>query len=232
MCRLMLCCLSFFVVGSAILSAESPEGYQTRKMQGWTVHISEKLLSDDAEATKQAVILLDAQFELIVARLPKHAVVKMRTVPIWLSPTYEGFRPTGEYHPNRQWLIDNGRRAELAKCIEFSNTPIFEREIKRMPVLLLHELAHAYHDQVLGFDRADIIAAYRDAKQRGIYDSVERDHKRKDKAYAIVNHKEYFAECTEAFFGTNDFYPYTRDELEDHDPLMFRLLTKIWAEKY
>ena len=40
---------------------------------------------------------------------------------------------------------------------------------------------------------------------------------------------EYFAESTEAFFGTNDFYPFVRAELKQHDPKMFDLLWKLWG---
>ena len=31
-----------------------------------------------------------------------------------------------------------------------------------------------------------------------------------EKAYALNNPQEYFAEATEAFFGTNDFYPFVQ----------------------
>ncbi len=55
--------------------------------------------------------------------------------------------------------------------------------------------------------------------------------KRLDRAYALTNAKEYFAECTEAFFTKNDFFPFTRDELQKHDPEMFDLLTQLWGKK-
>jgi hypothetical protein len=45
----------------------------------------------------------------------------------------------------------------------------------------------------------------------------------------MTNAKEYFAECSEAFFTRNDFYPFTKDELKKHDPEMFALLTKLWG---
>ena len=32
--------------------------------------------------------------------------------------------------------------------------------------------------------------------------------------YAATNHKEYFAEATEAYFYKNDFYPFVRGELK------------------
>ena len=38
-----------------------------------------------------------------------------------------------------------------------------------------------------------------------------------------------FAETTEAFFSRNDFFPFTRAELKQHDPEMFALLEKLWG---
>jgi Mlc titration factor MtfA (ptsG expression regulator) len=49
-----------------------------------------------------------------------------------------------------------------------------------------------------------------------------------DRAYALANPQEYFAEGTEAFFGRNDFYPFTREDLLKEDPGMHRLLRRLW----
>ncbi len=46
----------------------------------------------------------------------------------------------------------------------------------------------------------------------------------------LTNHKEYFAEGTEAFFNRNDFYPFVRAELKIHDPTLHDLLVEIWSE--
>jgi hypothetical protein len=40
---------------------------------------------------------------------------------------------------------------------------------------------------------------------------------------------EYFAETSEALFSRNDFFPFTRDELKQHDPEMFALLEELWG---
>ena len=93
----------------------------------------------------------------------------------------------------------------------------------------MHELAHAYHDQVLGFNQAEIIAAFEQAKKTQIYESVLAHDHRKVKHYALTNHKEYFAESTESYLGVNDFYPFVRAELKEHDPRMFALQEKIWG---
>jgi Mlc titration factor MtfA (ptsG expression regulator) len=52
-----------------------------------------------------------------------------------------------------------------------------------------------------------------------------------DRAYAMTDPMEYFAECTEGFFVRNDFFPYTREELEKHDPEMAALVRKLWGAK-
>jgi hypothetical protein len=42
---------------------------------------------------------------------------------------------------------------------------------------------------------------------------------------------EYFAEASEAYFGTNDFYPFVRTELQRHDPEMYELLKRLWHDR-
>ncbi len=39
---------------------------------------------------------------------------------------------------------------------------------------------------------------------------------------------EWFAEATEALFGTNDFHPYVRSELREVDPQGAALVEKLW----
>ncbi len=207
---------------------------ETREIAGWSVHVSKALLSADSAATEHALKLLGAQLDEIVRVVPASAVVELKKVPLWVSPEYPGVRPRAEYHPDAGWLRGNGRDPAMAKGVEFTNVRIFDAEVKRMPVFVLHELAHSYHDRVLGFDNAEIIAAYERAKANKSYDAIAR-HRTDGKpdtierAYAMTNHKEYFAETTEAFFGENDFFPFNRDDLKRHDPEMFSLLEKLWS---
>jgi hypothetical protein len=48
-------------------------------------------------------------------------------------------------------------------------------------------------------------------------------------AYAMTNPMEYFAETSEAYWSSNDFYPFDRKQLKAYDPVMFELLGKIWG---
>jgi len=90
-------------------------------------------------------------------------------------------------------------------------------------------LAHSYHFTVLGDKYAPLQDAYKQAMDRKLYDSVEFVTGGKKKAYAATNPAEYFAELSEAYFGKNDFFPFTRDELEKHDPIGFELMKKAWG---
>jgi hypothetical protein len=211
-------------------------GRQTRQIEGWTVHISDELLEKQKEDTARAIELLTAQLAEIVRVVPASALAELQKVPLWISPEYTGTQPRAEYHPAAAWLREHKRDTAMEKAVEFTNVRIFERETKRMPNFALHELAHAYHDRVLakGFQNAEIKAAFDRAKSDKLYDRVEQRFGDGSSAtvrgYAITSPQEYFAECTEAFFSTNDFFPFTRGELARHDPKMFELLKKLWGD--
>lgn len=213
--------------------ADANAAHEVRSIEGWKVSISRELLTQQAELTGKALHLLALQLQEIVRVVPAKAVAELRKVPLYFNPSYPKIHPRAEYHPGAEWLKKNGRDPVMAKGVEFTNVSIFEAETRRMPNFALHELAHSYHDRVIGFDNAEIEAAFQHAKAAGKYDNVQRQdsegRKRLAKAYAMTNAKEYFAECSEAFFTRNDFYPFTKDELKQHDPEMFALLQKLWG---
>ena len=207
--------------------------HATFDISGWTVHLHDRLWQNESEKTKSMLVLLSQQLDRVIKVVPRKALVELRKVPIWINPRYEGVRPTAEYHPGAGWLRDNGRNPDMAKAVEITTVSNFEFENRRMPYLMLHELAHAYHDRVLGFDEPAIVAAFKQARDSGGYDSVQRFNGRTtvmDKAYALSNHKEYFAESTEAYFGRNDFFPFDRSELKSHDIQIHNLLQVLWGD--
>ena len=78
-----------------------------------------------------------------------------------------------------------------------------------------------------------MIEVFQRARASGRYDEVQRQDangvRSLDRAYALTNQQEYFAETTEAFFSRNDFFPFCREELEIHDPHACRLLAQLWG---
>lgn len=194
--------------------------WETREIDGWTVKI------DRAVSNPEAVRLLETRLQDIARLVPAAAVRELRKVPIWL-----GTAGIAQYHPDRGWLEKNGHDPEKAKAVDLGSAEDFIRETQRQPFMVLHELAHAYHDRVLGFDHAKIRAAYDGAVKDGKYDSVLFWDGRKVRHYGLKDHKEYFAEGTEAYFGTNDFYPFVRAELRLHDPALVEVLESVWGIK-
>lgn len=227
---IFLACLGAF----SHLTAEEVTSGPTRNIEGWTLHISEKLWAEQKQAVDAAMPFLQKQLAEIVRVVPAAAVAKMREVPIFFTLPPKDGRATAEYHPEADWLRENGRDLAMAKGVQISDVADFEKETNRMPNFMLHELAHGYHDRVLTFDQPDIIAAYQHAKEAKLYDRVERSRGNGkantfERAYAMTDHKEYFAESTEAFFSRNDFFPFDRAELEKHDPRMFAVLQRVWG---
>jgi Mlc titration factor MtfA (ptsG expression regulator) len=209
---------------------------ERREVEGWTVRVRAELIEANPTQTARALQLLQEQLKEIVRVAPTAAVEELRKVPLYFSPEYPGERPRAEYHPDAGWLREHGRDPAMAKAVEFSNVQQFEAEMNRMPNFALHELAHAFHHRVLpkGFANPEIKAAYTRARTSGKYDRVERrfGHGKAntfERAYAMNDAMEYFAETSEAFFGRNDFFPFTREELIAHDPEMFVLLVKLWG---
>ena len=49
-------------------------------------------------------------------------------------------------------------------------------------------------------------------------------------AYAHTNEREYFAELTEAYFGWNSYFPFTKEELESYDPEGYNLIENSWEQ--
>ncbi len=98
------------------------------------------------------------------------------------------------------------------------------------PWAVLHELAHAYHDQQLGFGEKRIAGAWQRFADSGKYESVRHISGRMVRHYALTDAKEFFAEMTEAYVGLNDFHPFHRADLREGEPEIFDLMREIWGE--
>ncbi|MCH2112577.1 MAG: hypothetical protein MK213_06930 [Planctomycetes bacterium] len=96
--------------------------------------------------------------------------------------------------------------------------------------MVLHELSHAWHHQVLTYEHEGIREAYLDAVASTEWENVRYARGGTKRAYALNNPQEYFAEITEAYFGFNDFFPFVRGELLVFDPQGAELLAKVWAK--
>jgi hypothetical protein len=224
-------CLSIFVSEAAgetwligpYTAADRP--YETLQLEGFTVRLSPEWADRDLELKQRCLKILSTSLARLAGVVPAPAWQKLRPVPIWLD--YEDVQfINGAYHPSRLWLATHGMDPDKAKSVQFTRN--LATLIDLQPNLVLHELAHAYHDLVLGEGDPAIRAAYDKARASGLYDSVERNDGTRGRAYALTNPKEFFAELSEAYFGRNDFYPYTREQLQAFDPESFKVIADAW----
>lgn len=201
--------------------------YDVVEIEGWTVYVDQRLKREQPDLATRAERLVKIQLYQISLVVPQEQLKRLREVPIWICDRKDG--PI-HYHPKRKWLVENGYNPDKTKAVDISRAINIVRCYRDQPWVMMHELAHAYHDRVLSFEEPRVLAAYENAVKQKKYESVQRIGGQSVRHYALTNHKEYFAECTEAFLGTNDFYPFVRAELRDHDPHMFRLLQEIWGK--
>jgi hypothetical protein len=220
------------LVGAAPPPAFDPvDDYVARSVRGWRVLVSRRLLVPEHDRLRKDTLeLLDDHLFRITRAVPARALAKLRKVPIWVELAHPRHACMC-YHPSARWLKQHGMNPAKARGVELANCRNFLAWTHQQPWMVLHELAHAYHDQVLGFDHAGVRACYQEAMRNKLYDRVLHIDGRKRRHYACTNPMEYFAEMTEAYFGTNDFYPFVRAELKQVDPRMYDLLEKLWGVK-
>jgi hypothetical protein len=211
-----------------------PASRTARQVEGWTVRVDDRLLAaaarPDAELGARALRFLEVKLSEIKLVVPPARVAELQQIPIVLDLTCGGLGPM-QYHPSAAWLKANGYPAELAKCVHLPRAAdvVTRRNVREQPWVILHELAHGYHDRVLGFDDPRVTEAYRRFKESGRGERVLLHDGRRVRHYALTDHKEFFAEMTEAYFGANDFYPFNRAELREAEPDILALMSAIWG---
>ena len=217
---------------AALLLALLPQSgkkdpYEAREILGWTVQVERRLL-EKGEPGAEALELLRVKLYDITRALPAAALAKLRAIPIWLSRE-DSVAPCACYHPSAEWLREHGHDPRKGKGLEITNARTFLEWTHEQPSMVLHELAHGWHDQVLGQDHAGLRAAFEAAKASQKLDSVLRWGGTRAPAYALENPGEFFAEMSEAWYGTNDFAPFVRPELQLDFPEIARELPGWWG---
>lgn len=211
----------------------TPAGtHRLAPMEGWTVQVDTTFDKEENRELRQNTLrVVSNQLYHLRTLLAAERVAELQKIPIRLDVHNETL-VQAQYHPSAGWLKDHGHPPECTKVVHIPRAKYFldRRHQSQQPYVLLHELAHAYHDQVLSFEHPAVLAAYERAKKDELYDKALLVTGRETKHYALTNHKEFFAEMTECYLGTNDFFPFVSGELKKHDEATFRLLEGIWGK--
>ncbi len=202
-----------------------------RVIEGWQVSVDPEMLTTaNQEVGNEALKALANHLQRVKYIVPEDRVKQLQTLRIWID--WDHKLGNMQYHPSRSWLEKNGHDPNLTKHVHVPRAKqlLSRSQWAKHPYVILHELAHAYHDQIIGFDQPQVLSAFQAVKAAGLYKEVLLFTGQKVKHYALTNHKEYFAESTEAYFGVNDFYPFVRAELREYDPRTYQLMEDVWGK--
>jgi hypothetical protein len=202
--------------------------YVARTVRGFTVLVHPAVMQQQPDAA-QAFAELESQLDAILSSVPGQRLGALRKVRIWLEWKNRE-DAAAEFHPSRGWLEAHGYNPDKAGDVEICNLRNWVAWSRAdQPMSLLHELAHAYHYRELGEDHPQIRAAYEHAMKSRLYESVAYIHGGRRPAYGAKSPTEYFAELSEAYFGKNDYYPFTRAEMLLHDSAGYRMVERLWS---
>ncbi len=204
--------------------------YQTVNLHGWSVRVSRALVAGNRNLAMQCVAEIDTQLRSISDALPGARLASLRLVPIWLEQSVPGMQVI-VYHTDSRWLEERGLNTQKGGGVDIPEAMPFLMNVRTQPGMILHELSHAYHMRAVMDRNAEIVAAYQQAKNAGLYANVASIDGSAGRAYALTDEKEYFAELTEAYFLKNDFFPFNREELRKYDPTGYALIERLWLQR-
>jgi hypothetical protein len=225
------CALTAACVFAEPVSLPKPTSHTVTNICGWTVKVDDRLLTGtNLDLGQAALRLLEAKLNDIQSVVGKEPLKSLKSVTIVLDLTHGSLRSM-QYHPSVTWLEEHGYSRELAKCVHITDAADFARtrQVNEQPWVVLHELSHAYHDQVRGFEDPRIKDSYEKFKQSGHGDRVLLFDGTYTRHYALTDVQEFFAEFTESYFGSNDFFPFNRAELKTTEPDIYKLMMEVWG---
>ncbi len=205
---------------------EPTSHYTIMNMEGWKVYVNKALLPGGAHAEMGAKAIERLRGDMVLVKhwVADEPLAKLLKVGIWLELDStngpHGRTPVFHYHPFLGWLKKMDFHPGKHKCVEYSRAAslVKNRRGKATAMILLHELAHAYHDQILSFNDPDILAAHKRAREGGKYPKTDW--------VVRADHKEFFAGVSTRYFGTKE----EREALVERDPILLKKLQKVWGK--
>ncbi len=205
---------------------EPTASYHVEDIEGWRVLVS-SAFKDRPDERKAALDALREDLAKIrYGLIPRSAVALLRKTKIWLEATDED---RASYLPYLEYLVVSNMNPDKVRSVQFTARSLDARK-RGQPAVVLHELAHAFHDQALGYDDPEILAGYfRECGDAQLY-NVERTEGRPERHYGLNDQTEFFAEFTEATFWENDYPPKDRADLLKFDPSIAALIKRSWKK--
>lgn len=213
-----------------------PSEYERIILHGFEILISQFALQNYKSATDSALTILGEDLLRISnLKMKKSALDTLRRVRIFLD--WDTGHHSLQVHSSEDWLIQNEYIPQKVLQLEISNMRTYMQvRNQNQPLVVMHELAHAYHERLSDDAKKSIKDTYEYAMRNNLYQSVDYSHgdgtyDHQVTAYASTDDFEYFAEITIAYFGACTFYPFNRKDLKKYDPSGYKLVKKLWVKK-
>ncbi len=204
--------------GGKVYALPAEHRYVETEVLGWKLAVDTQLIDRDTSLLKTALALIGKELNEINYNIPASALKVIREAKIYVVK-FEGGSHSGRYWPK----ANTGSRSPTIKRRSGNLEVIAGRYIDAIRIrrksLLLHELAHAYHDRLASAEHKLIYQTYDRAMSEGLYRG----------RYARTNSHEYFAELTTMYFGKNTYFPVDRFDLRGYDPKGYRMIENLWG---
>lgn len=210
--------------------------YAVHDVCGWQVHVN---IDMEGALADRSLSTMRDDLAAVRSLLPAAALAVLLSVRIYVNAEAvygaEGAAAVDGhgmcFHMSPEWLSANGNSPAKAGAIEIYRAEDYLSWRSHQPMMLLHELSHAYHHASGPALDARIRACFDAASASGRYAAVDYicTPGAKARAYALTNHMEFFAELSEAFWGRNDYFTFTRADLAAFDPDAYAMVREAWG---
>ena len=199
-----------------LATASHASNFSTENIEGWTVHIN-KLAKPQIKNKARAFLTKDLQ--IIKAKVPNNTLLLLQKMSFTLGRG-----------SNAHWAS----YSYVRESVEFKTVDGFVNGRGFYPDVVLHELAHGYHELKIGVDYRSkdgkrLTQAWENYKKRyktmGKSVLVPKANPSNDffLKWAAINQLEYFAEMSTAYFGVHRYWSKMRDKEAE------RMIAEFWG---
>ena len=218
----------------AVNYREPPREYVATGTNGWTIELEKQLMTDNPALGRKAAARLARKLDESCTLLPEAARAGVRRHKFFImygpKAKHDGRDNGAEYYQTNAPACYADLDPRWGGGIVIYSAENYDWQTKFWALkLVLHELAHSYHLEQWPEDQPDICQAYTNALNRNLYRNVRNDRGQQlERAYALQNPLEYFAELSCMYFCGCDYPPRNRAELRAYDPTGYAMIQKMW----
>ena len=219
--------------------AKTPDGYEKVNLEGFTVYANLRVTGQAHDGFHRPPLrVLENELNDLKRILHPKIVGILQGIPIWaewdVSDSISPGAVARYYGGPADHYRKMGGDPRKANCVEVMSIKTLA-SIRRpgtplQQIIILHEMAHAVHHRLLGWENPELEAVFKQAVDRKLYDWVNDRFGRQGKAYARTNAGEYFAEISCAYLDSCNYFPFNYEQLRGHDPAGFKFAERVWKQ--